>query len=106
MEKEQLLTFEEFEERVNNEVNTNKSKDWLLYYNNTSGYNLYATIEKEFGVASVVERYYGLSIKDSDDTEALQNFLKLSYEVYKELVEHSNLYTAKNDYDEDDEDDN
>lgn len=104
MEKEQLLTFEEFEERVNNEVNTNKSKDWL-FYNDTSGYNLYAAIEKEFGVASVVERYYGLSIKDSEDAKALQNFLKLSYEVYKELVEHSNLYIAEQDYDDDEEED-
>lgn len=100
-QKEPLLTFKEFEERVNNEVNTNKEKD-CKPYNYNSGYNLYAAIEKSFGVASVVERYYGISIKDSDDTEILQNFLKLSYEVYKELVEHSNLYTAEqNEYEED-----
>lgn len=100
-QKEPLLTFKEFEERVNKEVNANKEKDWKSY-NDNSGYNLYTAIEKEFGVATVVERYYGLYIKDSDDAEALQNFLKLSYEVYKELVEHSNLYIAEqNEYDED-----
>lgn len=100
-QKEPLLTFEEFEERVNKEVKANKGKD-CKPYNYNSGYNLYTAIEKEFGVASVVERYYGLSIKDTDDNEILQNFLKLSYEVYKELVEHSNLYIAEqNEYDED-----
>ena len=102
MEKEPLLTFEEFEDKVNNAAN--KTNNWFLHYD-SNGDNIFAAIEKEFGVASVVERYYGLSIKDSDDTEVLQNFLKLSYEVYKELVEHSNLYIAEQDYDEDDEDD-
>lgn len=105
MEKEQLLTFEEFAEKVNTDVDGNKEKGLYAYIGN-NGYNLFLSIEKVFGVASVVERYYGLVIKDSDDTEVLHNFLKLSYEVYKELVEHSNLYTAENDYDEDDEDDN
>ena len=102
MEKEPLLTFEEFKDKVNNAAN--KTNNWFLRYDN-NGDNLFAAIEKEFGVASVVERYYGLVIKDFDDAEALQNFLKTSYEVYKELVEHSNLYTAEQDYDEDDEDD-
>lgn len=104
MEKEQLLTFEEFTEKVNTDVDDNREKGLYAYIGN-NGYNLFTSIEKEFGVASVVERYYGLSIKDTDNTEALQHFLKTSYEVYKELIEHSNLYTAETDYDEDDEDD-
>lgn len=104
MEKEQLLTFEEFAEKVNTDVEDNREKGLYAYIGN-NGYNLFTSIEKEFGVASVVERYYGLSIKDTDNTEELQNFLNVSYEVYKELVEHSNLYTAEQDYDEDNEDD-
>jgi hypothetical protein len=101
---ENILLQQEFNQKVNERVK--QLEDNGNRYNDCIGLNLYISIEDCFGVASVVTRYYGINIKGTTDEAMLKKFLELSYDVYRELVEHSNLYTAENDYDEDDEDDN
>lgn len=101
---ENILLQQEFNQKVNERVK--QLEDNGNRYSDCTGLNLYISIEDCFGVASVVTRYYGINIKDITDEAMLKKFLELSYDVYRELVEHSNLYTAENDYDEDDEDDN
>lgn len=101
---ENILLQQEFNQKVNERVK--QLEDNGNRYNDCTGLNLYISIEDCFGVASVVTRYYGINIKGITDEAILKKFLELSYDVYRELVEHSNLHTAENDYDEDDEDDN
>ena len=98
---ENILLQQEFNQKVNERVK--QLEDNGNRYNDGTGFNLYNSIEDCFGVASVVTRYYGINIKDTTDEAMLKKFLELSYDVYRELVEHSNLYTAKQEYDEDDD---